>query len=453
MIMKKILFIDLEFHIKTTSSRFLYELLEENFLVDKCFLDIYGRVNGVPKEHTACYYDYLVLWQVMPERRYIEAFSYGKGILFPMYDDALHRTIDEWNEYRDFTIINFCKTLHDYLSVNGFESRYVQYFPKPQEIKDYGNVDSLFFWQRTNKIHVNQILSLCKNLNLKKVHIHKAVDPFFYYIAADERFCYDFSYSSWFPEKADLLDVMYRAAYYAAPRKYEGIGMSFLEAMAMGRCVIAPNYPTMNEYIEDGVNGILYDYESPADIVAYDVRKLQENAYRFIEAGYKKWLNDKYHILEWIEEAIDNRGRRSILHSVGELKDTQTATQENKYHSYYVFMNRWMLLKNRKISLDVWFKCKSVCRIAVYGYSEMASRLAEELKGTSVYIACYLDKEKKWTDDGRFTTTIDRFIPEVDMIVVVSFFYYDEIKEMIAKRFSLKIVSLEKIVDDLIKGL
>ena len=45
---------------------------------------------------------------------------------------------------------------------------------------------------------------------------------------------------------------------YFAPRKYEGIGMTFLEAMAMGMCVVAENAPTANEYILSGKNGILY---------------------------------------------------------------------------------------------------------------------------------------------------------------------------------------------------
>ena len=119
--MKKILYMDLEFHIKTSSTQFLYKLLEENFLVDKCFLDLGGRAEEVSQDYTNCYYDYLILFQAMPERRCIETFSYGKGILFPMYDSAVGKTIDEWNEYRDFTIINFSKTLHDYLSKNGFE--------------------------------------------------------------------------------------------------------------------------------------------------------------------------------------------------------------------------------------------------------------------------------------------------------------------------------------------
>jgi len=49
---------------------------------------------------------------------------------------------------------------------------------------------------------------------------------------------------------------------YVAPRRFEGIGMSFLEAMAMGMCVVAENQPTANEYIVSGQNGILFEAQN-----------------------------------------------------------------------------------------------------------------------------------------------------------------------------------------------
>ena len=55
-----------------------------------------------------------------------------------------------------------------------------------------------------------------------------------------------------------------RAGIYFAPRLYEGIGISFLEAMAMGKAVVAPDNPTMNEYVTHNVNGFLYKPGGPA---------------------------------------------------------------------------------------------------------------------------------------------------------------------------------------------
>ena len=295
-------------------------------------------------------------------------------------------------------------------------------------------------------------MSLCRKLNLKKVHIHKALDPAHHYIAVDRRFQYDFSYSSWLPEKADLIKLISKAAYYVAPRKHEGIGMSFLDAMAMGRCVIAPNYPTMNEYIDVGINGVLYDYENPKDIIVHDVRKVQKSAYQSVMLGYEKWLKERYRIIEWIEE--DDKSLKSIYikYQTDETVKRQTV-QEQKYYSYYMLMNKWLVLKNKKISLKAWFYDEAICHIAIYGYSEMAARLAEELEETSVYIDCYIDRDSKWTEDGRRTITLNQFALVGYIILVTSFYYYDEIKELIESKFSVRTISINEIVDDLLRKL
>lgn len=446
--MNKVLFLDLEFHIKTHSSNFLYELLEENFEVDKYFVGLDGKINNILVNRQ--YYDYLILFQVMPERESLEIFSYGKGVLFPMYDGVVNLSIEAWNEYKDFLIINFSKTLNAYLLKHGFEAKYIQYFPKPHEIKTYGEIDKLFFWQRTNQIHINQMLSICKNLDIKKIHIHKALDPGFYYINVNKKFQYEISTSEWLPDKEDLLDIISKAAYYVAPRKYEGIGMSFLDAMAMGRCVIAPNYPTMNEYIENGINGILFDYENPVEINSYDVRKLQKNAYEFIQTGSEKWTTEKYKIVEWIE----TRKRKSKIQSiVPKLKNKQKNIQEDKYYVYYMLMNRWMLLKNNNINLGLWFKDRGVKHIAIYGYSEMACRLSEELQDSFINIVCYFDKESRWTEDGMRTIQVENFHSSVDIVVITSFYYSNEIKKMLNKNNIFNVVTIKEIVDDLIKKL
>ena len=83
----------------------------------------------------------------------------------------------------------------------------------------------------------------------------------------------------------------------------------------------------------------------------------------------------------------------------------------------------------------------------------MAARLAEELEETSVYIDCYIDRDSKWTEDGRRTITLNQFALVVDIIVVTSFYYYDEIKELIESKFSVRTISINEIVDDLLRKL
>ena len=66
---------------------------------------------------------------------------------------------------------------------------------------------------------------------------------------------------------------MLKSTIYIASRPYEGIGMSFLEAMADGRCVVAHDNTTHNEYIEHGKNGFLFDMEEDIIITATSRKK------------------------------------------------------------------------------------------------------------------------------------------------------------------------------------
>ena len=92
---------------------------------------------------------------------------------------------------------------------------------------------------------------------------------------------------------------MYRAmdaaAFYIAPRVYEGIGMSFLEAMARGRCVVAADHPTMNEYIEHGKTGFLFqpDAITSLEYTEEQIREIQRASRDYILNGYEHWRVEK----------------------------------------------------------------------------------------------------------------------------------------------------------------
>ncbi len=84
---------------------------------------------------------------------------------------------------------------------------------------------------------------------------------------------------------------------FLAPRRLEGIGLSILEAMAMGLAVIAPDRPTMNEYIEHGVTGYLYDPKRPQMI---DLRRAAEvggSARVSMSVGRQEWIASRPRVL------------------------------------------------------------------------------------------------------------------------------------------------------------
>ncbi len=116
--------------------------------------------------------------------------------------------------------------------------------------------------------------------------LYAAVDP---EAEAAER---DITVSTWFTDAADYKKAMAATDIYVAPRDFEGIGMSFLEAMAMGKCVIAPDNPTMNEYIVHGVNGLLYDVDNPRPLDLSRAAEIGASARQSVVNGYRDWTLD-----------------------------------------------------------------------------------------------------------------------------------------------------------------
>ena len=302
--MKKLLYVKHAFHNKTKSNDFLIEILSKNYEIhmfdfdtDRDNFDKFNTLKGQK-------FDCVILFQVMPSiKKLKELIEFKHIVFFPMYDAARSLNQPLWSEYRDCNIINFSKTLHEKCLEKGLSSYYLQYFPKPQEVKDFGDENSVFFWQRRNNITAYTIEKLLDTTKINKLYYHKAPDPNCSFVKPSSLWDGKIEYSEWFESKEDMISTLKKAAIYFAPRIKEGIGMSFLDAMALGRCVIAPDNPTMNEYIINGVNGYLYKPDALKKIKLGNIREIQQNALDFIKNGSRKWDMEKDSILKIIESA------------------------------------------------------------------------------------------------------------------------------------------------------
>jgi len=304
--MKTLLFIGMEFHKKTRSADFLLELLEQEFRVTQCLLDVYAESPYSAFSAVAGTYDVLICWQVMPSRQMLDRyFSFRHAAFFPMADDCPSPSKPEkWYPYRDFNIICFSSTLGVSLKAAGFSARSIRFFPAPREVADWGDPQSVFLWARRKVINCRLAEQLLSNVVVRTMHIHKTPDPGESFITPSEDSSIEYRYSSWFSKKEDMQKEMERSAFYISPRKKEGIGMSFLEAMAMGRCVVAHDHATMNEYIEHGKTGFLFDLKNPKALHIEDVRVVQRRAHQFIREGHETWEKEKHHIAGWLVEPV-----------------------------------------------------------------------------------------------------------------------------------------------------
>ena len=287
---------------------FLQKLLAEKYEVETFYINPY-KISETDFTHiTGKTFDLLILWQVMPSleglRKYIR---FKQCAFFPMYDNTKTLNSHLWNEYKNCNIINFSKAFHKTCQDGGLSSYYIQYFPKPAEIIDEGDEKSIFFWQRSDKITTRTLQKVIDTKGIETVYLHKSIDPKNKFIPTSKNLERKVVYSSWFDTKEDMQKYIQKSALYFAPRRYEGIGMSFLEAMASGRCVIAPDYPTMNEYIKNGETGFLYNLKKTERLTLSNIREIQKNTAEYIKQGYEKWEKEKYKIFDYIEsEPVTN---------------------------------------------------------------------------------------------------------------------------------------------------
>jgi glycosyltransferase involved in cell wall biosynthesis len=310
--MDKIIIVGHSYHQKTKSNSFIIELLNQKYDVELLYDDSWSTGEEPDVSFIDERYKAVIFWQNISVKM-LSSITCKNIIFFPMYDAVYHVGDDYWYNFRNLKIICFSYTLYKKLEKLSFNTIYIQYFPYVDDFQELDEI-SIFFWQRRSEITWNTVKELFEKEVLDSVHIHKAVDPlqeFLHPTEEDEKF-YNITFSDWFETKEHYYDIMKSKSIYIAPRLYEGIGFSFLEAMAMGKIVIAADNPTMNEYIVHGKNGFLFDVMSPKPIKIDDIKKIQKNAYDTVNNGRRNWDENKHKIIDFIKKPIINNHRFSI---------------------------------------------------------------------------------------------------------------------------------------------
>lgn len=334
------------YHNKTKSTAFLIEYLKEFFEVDVFFDDI-GNGNKFDyslldqKDYIA-----IIFFQSLPPKECFDAIKCRNIIYFPMYDHIRHWNFYKWYDYKDCKIINFCKHTHKKLKKWGFNTTYMQYFPEPKEFYP-GNDNEIFFWQRCKEISIINVKKLFKLNQKYKMHIHKSTDPgiaFTMPLLKDEKRL-EITYSSWFETREELTEIIKQKQIYVAPRPDEGIGMSFLEAMAMGKAVVANNSKTMNEYIKHGVTGYLFNFSFPRAINFSNIKQIQKNAYEYCKVGYKKWLQDRAKIISIVNgepETIEIPKFKKTFYFLGSMQKKDIIRLKFGRSGYLCLLGYWI---------------------------------------------------------------------------------------------------------------
>ncbi|MEA5411690.1 glycosyltransferase [Synechococcus sp. BA-120 BA3] len=316
----KIAYCDHSYHQKTRSTLFLPELLLQSGHTVDYFWDSGweggSRVGFKELER----YDAVVIFQAIPHGLpdcvakfhpnvtlipMLDQFGIAKG---PLFD--LSRL---WRPFHGSKVLSFSSAIHAIATSNGIASMHCQYMPpstgRSLRVHRHDAKDSLrvFFWaRRPSEISIDMVgRLLCDHQTNLSLHVHLSADPG-EVETSDEDVrstfpeCQSLTISRWFESKEEIMRIIHDCDVYIAPRLEEGIGQSFLEALSGGLCVVAPNNGTMNEYLVDGVNGMLYNPCEPKPLLLTNIGRIRENAHQTAEQLVKNWESDTGRVVEFI---------------------------------------------------------------------------------------------------------------------------------------------------------
>jgi hypothetical protein len=309
--MARIAYIDHSYHSKTGSTQFLPEILRRRgHTVDFFWDDVWKGGTAVPFSRAADY-DVVIMFQCRCESQEPYFRKLHPNVVyipmldsFEIYRGPQHHRGWEWEPFQGCKILSFSSALHAIATSFGLRSFFIRYYQPPENRVPHADLPSAFFWLRhENHVSWPMVRSLLQGTCFGSVHLHVALDPYSLEPTLPteaERKEYNITTSTWFAEKSDFLNIVKCANIFFAPRLDEGIGQSFLEAMARGQCVAAPDNGTMNEYILHGVNGLLYNPERPTPLDFSRFAELGEAARQSVAAGYERWLAAEDRLEEFI---------------------------------------------------------------------------------------------------------------------------------------------------------
>ena len=304
-----ILFVDLEFHLKTKSADFFLSILRSSHDVDvHYYRDAYHA--DIPQEKIDRA-DLIIVWQASLGRKNFVV--NGKPCIFiPMYDDDWGSRV-QWKRIgaSGTHVISFCDAISKRAKRGGVPSDHLldlRFAYDPNAFVGFeGDPNVAAIWER-GFFGLPEFKRLFPPGFFKKLIVIRRPQPglVFKPISQSDISAYNITLvESDFIPKDDYLQLIKEPGVFLAPRPKEGIGMSFLEALAMGKCVIAHSDATMNEYITDGENGFIRNLNGNiATISKDDILSVRNRVKATATAQYSRWISDKERIIPFVKNVI-----------------------------------------------------------------------------------------------------------------------------------------------------
>lgn len=253
-------------------------------------------------------------------------------VWIPMWDQARGYDLQWWNRLpKKMRVVSFSNEISLRARAVGLETLDVRYFISPADcqLADWNQPRTLLYWNRTGMIGKAFLQKLCSALKVDVLLFRQRIDP---RIPSSSSYVLPEKVGRTLvkeipvaPDGADAhrhyLQYLDQASIFVAPRLYEGVGLSFIEALARGCAVFAHDAPTMNEYITHKKDGYLLQryHRSAFNITREQIIKKTDSVAKSL--GYKSPFFD-YPITEWQDwteikklnlQALGNQARQRQL--------------------------------------------------------------------------------------------------------------------------------------------
>jgi hypothetical protein len=205
----------------------------------------------------------LLFCQLPPPATLLEQ-SDARLAWIPMWDEVASWPSTFWQSLpKTVRIIAFCEPVEQQARLWGLPCLRLRFFLDPALVEpvSHGNNRRLLYWNRIGLYSQGALARICRDLEIAElVHVFRP-DP--RYASTDlllpERIGRtDVStIREVLPEK-DYARLLASCNLALAPRPVEGVGLTVLQSMVRGACVLAYDGPATNEYVVHGHSGHLF---------------------------------------------------------------------------------------------------------------------------------------------------------------------------------------------------
>ena len=220
-------------------------------------------------------------------------------------------------KYANIKLLCFSKKVKLHVDKLGCRNIGLKYFFRPKEIKFKTPQKNLniFFWYR-NDIKLNDWIGLFDLNKINKIIYLDCPDPEkkseeFAKITLD-KYKIELVKKPFQKNPTQYIEYVKNCDVYISPRKQEGIGMGFLEAISMGKYIVSNDDSTMNEYITDKRIGFLINKKNDKLIDYNDIINSVNYRIQFAKNGYLQWLKQKNEIINFFSSNL-NKGKKNLF--------------------------------------------------------------------------------------------------------------------------------------------